>query len=128
MMLMARRSHVLVLAILSAVPLGAQDVSSMLPKKAGGPTVTVSGGVLTAETPQLILMAGLDEQPVAPGQKLSIVVDVAPRRGMHVYAPGKHTYKVARLTLQSQPWLRVHPPTYPPSQIYRFAPLDERVE
>ena len=27
-----------------------------------------------------------------------------------------------------QPWLKTHPLTYPASEIYYFAPLDERVE
>ena len=47
---------------------------------------------------------------------------------MHVYAPGKHDYRVVRLTIDPQPWLRAHDTRYPPSEIYHFKPLDERVE
>ena len=47
---------------------------------------------------------------------------------MHLYAPGKHDYQVVQLTLDPQPWLRVHETRYPPSEIYHFKPLDERVE
>lgn len=129
MLLMARRSSVpTLLALLLALPASAQGVSSMLPKPGSQPAVTASGSVITAEMPQLMLMAAIDDKEISPGQRVSIVVDVAPRRGMHVYAPGKHTYKVAKLTMRSQPWLRIHPTTYPPSQIYTFKPLDERVE
>ena len=129
MMLMARRSFVLLfLFVLVALPSRAQDPFGAPPKAGAQPKVAGSGRVITADMPQLMLMAALDHEHVAPGQRVSIVVDVAPRRGMHVYAPGNHTYKVARLTMQSQPWLRIHPVTYPPSQIYTFKPLDERVE
>jgi hypothetical protein len=90
--------------------------------------VSAFGPAVTAETPHLMVMAAVSDAQVAPGGRVSIVVDVQPRRGMHVYAPGKHTYRVVRLTLDAQPWLRSHPPTYPPSEIYTFKPLDERVE
>jgi hypothetical protein len=35
---------------------------------------------------------------------------------------------VVRLAIDPQPWLRVHAPIYPRSEIYHFKPLDERVE
>ena len=47
---------------------------------------------------------------------------------MHVYAPGKHGYQVVQLVLAAQPWLREHATRYAPSEIYHFAPLNERVE
>ncbi len=48
-------------------------------------------------------------------------------RNIHVYAPGKHTYQVVNVEVASRPWLRVKPTSYPPSTIYHFKPLDERV-
>jgi AhpC/TSA family protein/cytochrome c biogenesis DsbD-like protein len=86
------------------------------------------GPVLTAETPHLVMTAAVSDEQVAPGTRLSLVFDVTPRRGMHVYAPGKHTYRVVRFTLDSSSWLRAHPAVYPPAEIYTFQPLDERVE
>ena len=50
---------------------------------------------------------------VAPGTLFSIVVDVMPRPGMHVYAPGTHSYKVIALRLDSQPLLLARPLRYP---------------
>jgi hypothetical protein len=47
---------------------------------------------------------------------------------MHLYAPGKHTYQVVQIGIDPQPWLKVHETQYPPSEIYHFKPLDERVE
>ena len=87
-----------------------------------------SGSQITAETPHLRLTAAVSDTVVAPGTRASIVVDVMPNRGMHVYAPGGHSYRVVRLTIDERPWARLHPLEYPASDIYYFAPLDERVE
>ena len=65
---------------------------------------------------------------VAPGNRFSLVVDVAPKDGMHVYAPGDHTYQVISLRIDTPDFIRAHNVTYPESQIYHFEPLDERVE
>ena len=89
---------------------------------------TAAGTALTAETTHLNVRATVSDATLAPGQRVSIVVDVTPRSGMHVYAPGKHNYQVVRLTIDQQPWLRAHYTRYPPSEIYHFRPLDERVE
>ena len=70
----------------------------------------------------------VSDQVVAPGTLFSIVVDVTPRPGMHVYAPGKHSYKVIALRLDAQPLLLARPLRYPASEIYVFKPLNERVE
>ena len=64
---------------------------------------------------------------VAPGNRLSFVVDVSPKTDMHVYAPGEHDYQVIRLRLTAPDFLRGHDVTYPPSQPYHFEPLDETV-
>jgi DsbC/DsbD-like thiol-disulfide interchange protein len=87
-----------------------------------------SGAGVTATTAHVSLSASITDTTAAPGERLSILVDVTPRPGIHVYAPGQHDYQVVRLTLAPQPWLRVHAPVYPASQIYHFKPLDERVE
>ena len=65
---------------------------------------------------------------VAPGNRFSLVVEVAPNQGMHVYAPGDHTYRVISLRIDAPDFIRAHEVTYPESEIYYFEPLDERVE
>jgi len=82
----------------------------------------------TIDTPHLSLVPGSSADKIAPGAKVSLSFDITPRRGIHVYAPGKHTYQVVRMTLDPQPWLRAQPTTYPPSEMYHFEPLDERIE
>ena len=91
------------------------------------PSLGEAGPGLTT-TPHVSVAARLSEAVASPGQRLSIVVDVTPSRGMHVYAPGKHDYQVVRLVLDPQPWLRTHELSYPAPEIYHFTPLDERVE
>ncbi len=90
--------------------------------------VTPYGPTTSAETPHLSVTSAASDEQIAPGKRLSLVFDITPRRGMHVYAPGKHSYQVVRVGLDPQPWLRAHAPTYPPSEIYHFKPLNERVE
>lgn len=84
--------------------------------------------VVAATTAHLAVSASITDTSASPGQRLSILVEVTPRRGFHVYAPGQHDYQVVRLVLGSQPsWWRIHETVYPPSEIYHFRPLDERV-
>lgn len=83
---------------------------------------------IKATTAHLSLTASISDTEAAPGERLSLVADITPAPTMHVYAPGQHTYQVVRLELDPQPWLKVHPIAYPPSAIYHFKPLDERVE
>lgn len=87
-----------------------------------------SGARVSAETLHLTVTAAVSDDRVAPGERVSLVFDVAPKPGMHVYAPGGHSYQVVRVSLDPQPWLRVDAPAYPASEIYHFKPLDERVE
>ena len=80
------------------------------------------------DTMHLTVNTSLSSADVAPGQKLSLSFAVTPKRGMHVYAPGKHDYQVIAVKLDPQPWLKAAPTTYPPSEIYFFKELDEKVE
>lgn len=91
----------------------------------GGGASAVSVQAITAH---LSMTATISDAEAAPGERLSLVATVTPGRGMHLYAPGKHDYQVVGLTIDPQPWLRAHEVSYPPSQIYHFKPLDERVE
>jgi hypothetical protein len=87
-----------------------------------------SGAALKGSTAHLAFTASLSDAAAAPGERLALSVDIAPARGIHVYAPGKHDYQVVRVVIDPQPWLRAHAPVYPASEIYHFKPLDERVE
>ena len=80
------------------------------------------------DTMHLTVNTSISSAEIAPGQKLSLSFDITPKRGMHVYAPGKHDYQVIAVKLDPQPWMKVPATTYPPSEIYFFKELDEKVE
>lgn len=79
------------------------------------------------ETDHLEAVAWATDDVVAPGNRLSLVVDVTPKSDMHVYAPGDHAYRVIRLRTTAPDFLRGHAVSYPPSGMYHFEPLDETV-
>jgi peroxiredoxin len=64
---------------------------------------------------------------VAPGNRFSLALDIRPKRGMHLYAPGASGYRIISLSIAEQPFVRMLPLRYPASEIYFFKPLNERV-
>jgi hypothetical protein len=80
-----------------------------------------------ASTEHLDLRAYPSDASVTFGTRFSLAVDIAPKRNMHVYAPGATNYRVAALNITPQPHLRLMPTEYPASEIYHFVPLNERV-
>jgi peroxiredoxin len=78
-------------------------------------------------TGQLEVTTYTTDREIAPGNRFSIVLEITPKPGVHVYAPGANNYRVVSLDIPSQPFLRADAMTYPASEIYHFKPLDERV-
>jgi len=64
---------------------------------------------------------------VALGNRFTLVFEITPKPGMHVYAPGASSYQIVKVNITPQPFVRALPPQYPSSEIYHFVPLDERV-
>jgi peroxiredoxin len=64
---------------------------------------------------------------VAPGNRFALAVNVMPAQHVHVYAPGAEGYRTVKLGMADQPYVRFLPLAYPPSEIYFFKPLNERV-
>ena len=85
--------------------------------------VDPAGMPATARTNHLTMRASITDTSLAPGERVSIVVQITPNPKMHLYAPGKHSYQVVRLVIDPQPWLRAYDTTYPPPEIYHFKPL-----
>lgn len=79
------------------------------------------------ETNQLVFTSYVSDDIVAPGSLLSVVFEVVPKKGTHVYAPGAKDYKVVAFRPNPSPILSIRPLQYPASEIYHFKPLDERV-
>ena len=81
-----------------------------------------------SETMHLIVAASVNDGTVVAGKRISLQFDITPKRSMHVYAPGKHDYQVIGVTLDPQAWMKAQPTKYPPSEIYDFVELKEKVE
>src|SRR5687767_12799303 len=58
---------------------------------------------------------------------ISLAVEIVPRPRMHVYAPGKHEYRVITMKVSEPKGIHTRPIEYPPAEIYHFEPLDERI-
>ena len=61
----------------------------------------------------------------AAGGKLALFVDVTPKPGIHVYAPGSKDYIPITVKLNAQPEVKVGKLAYPKSELMTFA--DEKV-
>ncbi len=79
------------------------------------------------QTDHLDVTTYVSDEVVAPGSLFSLVFDVKPNAGIHVYAPGAKDYRIIGFRVDASSILNVRPLEYPASEIYHFAPLDERV-
>jgi len=61
----------------------------------------------------------------APGAKLALFVDVTPKPGIHVYAPGSNDYIPITVKLNAPPEIKAGKLAYPKSEMMTFA--DEKV-
>jgi peroxiredoxin len=82
----------------------------------------------TLSSPQLELTSFATDSTVAPGTQFSVVLDVRPAQGVHVYAPGVTGYKPIALSVEAQPGLVTRGAQYPQSEDYHFKPLNEHVQ
>ena len=82
------------------------------------------------ETAQLSFTAYPSTTIVTNGTRFSLVVDVEPSEGMHVYAPGadENGYRVISFYMAPSQFVRYESVEYSESEIYHFAPLDEDVD
>jgi len=81
---------------------------------------------ISKKTRHLSFIARLAPDVVTPGTRMSLVFDVTPGKGMHVYAPGTR-YRAVAVIVQSHPSLKVSETFYPPPTPYHFKPLNEDV-
>jgi hypothetical protein len=81
----------------------------------------VSGG-------QLRVRAGASDEIAAPGDRLTLILDVTPLPKMHVYAPGQEGYITVSVALADSADFKAAAPRFPPPGTYYFAPLRETVK
>jgi hypothetical protein len=115
------------LAAASIVSIGATQAPRGGAKNTPAPAAHPRDRATPIWTDHLKLTTYPGDAAVAPGDRASLAIEIQPGEGMHVYAPGAEGYKVIAVTVAPQPFVRVLPLQYPPSEIYVFAPLNERV-
>jgi hypothetical protein len=88
----------------------------------------------TARATKLVVSGSTDHltftvrshEVITPGTSMSVLVDVVPNNGIHVYAPGSQ-YRPFAVSIRSDPFLRVRRSTYSKPTLYVFKPLNEKV-
>ena len=97
-------------------------------KRAGAESLQVTGGSTAGdktETPHLTVATTSSRRAVAPGTRLSLFVDVAPKPRMHVYSPEQKDYISIALTLAPDEAFKAHDAVYPKAEKFLFEPLQE---
>ncbi len=92
-----------------------------------GAGLSLAPATPAVRSPYLDAWPSTSEQQVAPGAALAMVVDIAPKKNVHVYAPGNPSYTAITLTVDPQPGIAVGAVKYPKAEDFFFAPLKEQV-
>jgi len=81
------------------------------------------------DTPHITLTTTQSDASVAPGAVVRVVATVTPGPDTHVYAPGaeKQQYHVMALTIEPSELYTATATSYPPSELFHFAELNETV-
>lgn len=65
---------------------------------------------------------------VKAGERFTVILDLTPAPGMHVYAPTVVDYKPIAFAIRPQAGLVVGRVTYPPAEKYFYAPLKQTID
>jgi hypothetical protein len=85
-------------------------------------------GATSVAGKQVTARVGTSDAEVAPGKRLTLIVDVTPGPKMHVYAPQQQGYIPVSLALAESPDYRAAEAKFPPPGTYFFEPLKETVK
>ncbi len=80
-----------------------------------------------AKTRHLTLQWSATNPVVRPGQRLGLVVDVKVRRGLHLYAPGRHDFIPVAWPMEDRHGVEALEPRWPESESVRLSFVDEAV-
>ena len=102
-----------------------RDTAASILTRLGGEE---SGTVVEISAPPLTILSSVTDAAVALGTNFSLVLDVRPAAGVHVYAPSVTGYTPIALSIDPRPGLLVKDAQYPASEDYYFKPLNEHVQ
>ena len=106
--------HAIAVCLMLSAPLAAQKKPEVIPEV----TEVVTDHLRMRYDPRVA---------TAADGSISLAVEIVPRPRMHVYAPGKHEYRVITMKVSEPKGIQTRPIEYPPAEIYHFEPLDERI-
>jgi hypothetical protein len=78
-------------------------------------------GKATIDTPHLAVTTSY----TGDGKRVTLLLDVAPKPKMHVYAPEEKRYMAVALILDRDDRFRTGPPHFPKGERFYFAPTEE---
>jgi DsbC/DsbD-like thiol-disulfide interchange protein len=99
---------VLLLAVLAASTAAVQRPTSSKP---------------AIDTPHVTITTSVGTEKMEPGGKVTLVVDIAPKPKMHVYAPEEKDGIPVTVTIAPHPALTPGAAEFPPPEKFFFAPL-----
>jgi hypothetical protein len=91
-------------------------------------TPSASDGSTEVVGRHLTARLSASDRVAAPGHRITLFIDVVPRKNIHLYAPGQQGYIAVELKLESSADFKVGAVHFPASREYVFAPLNERVQ
>jgi peroxiredoxin len=98
--------------------------SSVMMRLGAGQAPVAATRVSTAH---LELTTFASDATITVGNRFTLALEISPHARIHVYAPGASGYRPIAATITPQPFVQLRPLHYPPSEIYFFKPLNERV-
>ncbi len=106
--------------------------AQLAPAPVAGSSSSAAGQGLLAPAPAAVRGRYLDVTPSVirdpQTQRLTLVVDITPKPGMRVYAPGNKDYKPVDLVFDASTGFTASATKYPAAEDFVFAPLHERVK
>ena len=88
---------------------------------------SATGVATELRTDHFLLRLSSSNEAVAPGNRVTLVLEFWMGETKHAYAPGVRGYRPLVLRLDEQPTVTFHEPVYPASRDYLYAPLQETV-
>jgi DsbC/DsbD-like thiol-disulfide interchange protein len=82
---------------------------------------------ISRSTAHLDVVAVLDRATMARTGRVRVTLEVSPKHGIHVYAPGSTYRAVALRVAEKSPFRLRAPVRYPTATLYTFRPLNEQV-
>jgi DsbC/DsbD-like thiol-disulfide interchange protein len=77
------------------------------------------------DTPHLAITTSTSAASVAPGGRVSLIVEVVPKPKIHVYAPEQKAYLPVSLLLDRTPGITARAPVFPKGESFFFEPTRE---